>query len=84
MLCIQLIKKITNIKNGKPLVIPVSLIIFLLALIPKNLVYAHQWEDAIYKFVGIPALFLIFPTILVLANKKYKKIHKNDFDVPNM
>lgn len=84
MLCIRLIKKITNIKNGKPLVIPVSLIIFLLALIPKNLVYAHQWEDAIYKFVGIPALFLIFPTILVLANKKYKKIHKNDFDVPNM
>ena len=82
MICIQLMKKVTNIKNGKPLVIPIAIIIFFLALIPKKLVYAHSFEDTLYKFIGIPVLFIILPLILIFANRKYEKIHKNDYDVP--
>ena len=81
MLCIQLVKKVTNIKNGKPLIIPISLIIFALALLPKNLVYAHQIEYSLYTFVSIPLLFIILPAILIFANRKYKKIHRNNYDV---
>lgn len=66
-------KKVTNVKNGKPLIIPISLIIFALALLPKNLVYAHQIEYSLYTFVSIPLLFIILPAILIFANRKYKK-----------
>ena len=54
---------------------------FALALLPKNLVYAHQIEYSLYTFVSIPLLFIILPAILIFANRKYKKIHRNNYDV---
>ncbi len=81
MLLLQIIKKLTNIKNEKPLLIPLAIIFFVIAIIPKNIMQARQWGLFVYKFIAGPLFFILLPIILIFANLKYKKLHKNDYDV---
>lgn len=73
MLLIIILKKITNIQNERVFVLPVCIAIFIIALIPANIMQARTIEPIIYKYVAIPLLFIILPVILLLANSKHKK-----------
>ena len=77
MFIIRILKKITNVKNAKPFAIPVGIAVLIMAIIPKSLLQARQLGILAYKYFSTPALFVIFPLILILANIKYKKIHSN-------
>ena len=44
---------------------------------------AREIENTIYKFIALPLLFIVLPIILFFANKKYKKLHKNNYDITN-
>lgn len=66
-------KKLTNIKNSRILIIPVCLIMFIIALIPQNIVQTRDLEKFIYNYITIPIIFFIFPLILIFGNIKAKK-----------
>lgn len=78
MFIVQFLKKLTSVKNGKPFVIPVSIVIFILALLPNSLMEVQEFGAFLYKYAVIPILYILFPIILFLANAKYKKSNKNN------
>lgn len=75
--CINIYKKITNIKEHKLICYPFSLLLLALSLIPKNESLTYFLEDTIYRYVflffsvGICTCILIFAYI-----KKISKIQK--------
>ena len=80
MFLLLILKKLTNVKNEKPFLVPISLIILIIALIPKNIMQVREFGKILLKYVATPATFIVFPIILILANLKQKKIHKNNLD----
>lgn len=83
MLLTVILKKFINVKNEKPFIISICLIIFIIAIIPRSIMQAREIENTIYKFIALPLLFIVLPIILFFANKKYKKLHKNNYDITN-
>ncbi len=81
MLLVNILKKLTNVKNEKPFVIPICIIILVVAMIPKNVIELRNFSNFVAQHVVAPFTFIILPIILVIANLKYKKLHKNDYDV---
>lgn len=63
-------QKLFKFKNKKLLLIPISIIIFIIALIPKNILQARETEEIIYKYITAPLVFIIFPIILAIGNFK--------------
>lgn len=78
MLLIYILKKLTHVKNEKPFIIIISLIILMLSLIPKNIMEVRELGKSLLKYAASPAIFLVFPIILILANLKQKKLKKYD------
>lgn len=76
MLVIRLLKKVSGLPNEKLFIIPICIIIYIIALIPKNILETHNIENFLYKFLLFPITFVILPTILIIANIKYKKQNK--------
>lgn len=76
MLSIRYLRKITGLKNSKLFIIPVCAMIFIVSLIPKNLTDTHNAEKFLYNYLLFPIVFIILPTILVIANIKYSKKNK--------
>ena len=74
-------KKITNIENPKLLIIPFSLLIFTIALIPKNYTQSIFLENEIYKYLVIGIGFILSILILILAN--LKKHSRKGLSIPN-
>lgn len=72
MIIIRFSKKITGLVNDKLFIIPICVIIFIIALIPKNIIETHTFENYLYKFMLFPLAFIIFPIILIVANIKFK------------
>lgn len=70
---IRFSKKLINIKNRKLLIIPICIIIFIIALIPQNIIQAREIEQFIYRYLTIPMIFIIFPIILIIGNFKKRK-----------
>lgn len=83
MFILRIIKKLTNVKNEKPFVVFVVAIIFILSMIPKNIMQTRDLGVFCYKYIATPTVFIVFPILLFLANLKYKKMHKNDYDLPD-
>lgn len=81
MLLVNILQKITNVKNGKPFVIPICIIILIIAVIPESIMQLRSFSNFVLKYIVSPLTFIIFPIILAIANLKYKKLHKNDYDV---
>lgn len=81
MFILRLIKKLTNVQNEKPFTIPVAVLVFIIAMLPKNIMQARNLGEFGYKYIAAPVVFIIFPIILILANLKYKKINKDKYDV---
>lgn len=81
MILVQILKKLTKVKNGKPFVIPICIIIFLITLIPRNIMQVREIGIFLSKYICTPFIFVILPIILIFANLKYKKHNKDTLDV---
>lgn len=81
MLLVNILQKLTNVKNKKPFVIPICIIILIVAMIPKSLMQLRDFNNFVQKYAVTPLVFIILPIILAIANLKYKKLHKNDYNI---
>ena len=70
---IYIFRKVTNIKEIKPIVYPLSLIMIAIALIPKNYAVSKFYETQIYPLLVIGLVFVLSFSILILAYFKKKK-----------
>lgn len=77
MLIIRFLKKITTISNPNAFIFPICIIIFIVALVPKNLLSTHTMENFLYDYIFLPIIFIIFPLILIIGNIKLKKKMNN-------
>ena len=77
---LSILKKITNIRDEKPLIFVFGLLIFAISLLPKNYAVSKFIEDYIYHYmVIIVSIFLgIFLLILAYFKKRKKKELKAD------
>ena len=75
---ISTFKKITTSKYPYILVYIGAIIIFLVSLVPQNYSQVRFLETTIYKYFVFFASFILSPIILILANLKYKRLHKQD------
>ena len=72
---IYIFKKITNIKEIKPIVYPLSFIIIGFSLIPKDYAISKFYETEVYPYIMIGLVFFVSLFILILAYlKKRKKV----------
>lgn len=78
MLLVGILKKLTNVKNSKPFVIPVCIIILIVAMLPNSIMQLREIGSFISKYFATPLTFIVLPIILVLANSKHKKLHGNN------
>lgn len=65
--------KLTNIKNSKMSLLPLSLLLLSLALLPKNLAISTFLESTVYKYAFFIVVIIISLTTLIIANLKYRK-----------
>ena len=63
----------TNIKDSKPIVFPISFIMIAISLIPKNYSLSKSFETQIYPYIMIGLVFFLSFIILILAYFKNKK-----------
>ena len=78
MLLIRILKKLTNVKNGKPFIFPICVIIIILTLLPRNMIQAREFGDYLSKYIATPITFIVFPLIMMFANLKHKKLKGNE------
>lgn len=80
MLLVGILKKLTNVKNSKPFVIPVCIIILIVAMLPNSIMQLREIGSSVSKYFATPLTFIVLPIILVFANSKHKKLHKNNME----
>lgn len=73
MFSIHSFRKMAKIKYIKPIVIPFTLVILGISLIPSNFAVAKFFETVIYRFAMIGVTFVVGFFILIFANYKKKK-----------
>lgn len=66
--------KMFNLSNMKPLLSIFTILIFGIALLPKNYATSHFFETDIYRYLRIAVGYILGMTILILANLKKKKV----------
>lgn len=64
----SIFKKLTNISSKKPLINIFGLLIFGIALLPKNYAIASTFESKVYPWLIIGIVFILGISILILAN----------------
>ena len=69
----NIFKKLTNIETKKPLIDIFGLLIFSIALFPKNFAISQNFESHIYTYLVIGIVFFLGLGILLLANLLKKK-----------
>lgn len=70
-------KKLTNIETKKPLIDLFGLLIFAIALTPKNYAVSEIFETKIYPYLVLGIVFFLGFSILILANWLKKKQKHN-------
>ena len=75
-ICIQIFKRITNLKESKPLVYPFSLLLFSISLIPSKMVHVRFLENTVYKYLALILIFGISIVLLIISAVKKKHIEK--------
>lgn len=80
MFCLNILKKLTNMKEVRPLAITVCTIIFIISLLINNIFTFETIANAFYKYGTLILVFGIFTVILIGANIK-KRISKNKSNV---
>ena len=74
MLVIQTLKKITNVKNVKPFVIPLCIIVLIISMIPQSFMDVRNINIEFSKYIAAPTVFVIFTSILILDNIKKRRV----------
>ena len=69
----NIFKKITNIETKKPLINIFGLLIFAIALVPKNLAISQYFESNIYPYLVLGIVFFLSFGILIFANLLIRK-----------
>lgn len=80
MFCLNIFKKLTNMKEVKPLAITVCTIIFIISLLINNIFTLETIANTFYKYGTLILVFGIFTIILIGANIK-KRIFKNKSNI---
>lgn len=71
---ILIFKKITNIKDSRPLVYPFSLLLLGICLIPRNQAFTQYYKSTVFPIVVLCLIFGLSIVILLLANFKKRKM----------
>lgn len=66
-------KKITNIKHEKSMVYSFSSILFIIAMLPRNISDTTYFESTSYKYISIFFVFFVCTLILLFAYIKKKR-----------
>ena len=74
----SIFKKITLIKDVKPIIYPFAITALGIALLPKNYSFSKLYESEIYPYIMIGIVFFISFAILLLAFYKRKKEEKSN------
>lgn len=76
---IHIFKKISNIKDIKPIIYPICLCIIGITLLPKNYAISKFYETNIFPYFALGLVFIVSFLVLVFANlKKRKKVGDNN------
>ena len=70
---IHVFKKISNIKDIKPIIYPFFLYIIAIALIPKNYAISKFYETDIFPYFVLGLVFVVSFLVLLFANLKKRK-----------
>ena len=70
---LSIFKKITNIRDEKPLIYVFGLLIFAISLLPKNYAVSKFIEDYIYHYMVIIVSIVLGVSLLILAYLKKRK-----------
>lgn len=70
---LSIFKKITNIRDEKPVIFVFGLLIFAISLLPKNYAVSKFIEDYIYHYMVIIVSIVLGVSLLVLAYFKKRK-----------
>lgn len=73
ILSINIFKKLTNIKDIKPLVNVFGLLILGISLIPNNVAICEIIESKFYSYMVLGIVFILGLIVLILANLKERK-----------
>ena len=63
-----------NLSDMKPILNIFAILIFAVALLPKNYAISNFFETNVYRYLRIAVGFVLGITILILANLKKKKV----------
>ena len=72
-IAISIFKKITNIRDEKPMIFIFGLLIFAISLLPKNYAISKLIEDYIYHYMVIGISIVLGVSLLILAYLKKRK-----------
>ena len=78
---LSIFKKITNIRDEKPVIFVFGLLIFAISLLPKNYAVSKFIEDYIYHYMVIIVSIVLGVSLLVLAYFKKRKKKELKADV---
>lgn len=70
---ISIFKKLTHIETEKPLFDIFGLLIFAIALIPRNFAQSQDFETNLYPYLVLSIVFVLGLGVLILANLKKRK-----------
>ena len=69
----NIFKKITNIRDSKPLIVSFALLMLSISLLPPNYAISKYLESTIYPYLVIGIGFILSTSILILAYLKKRK-----------
>ena len=69
----NIFKKITNIRDSKPLIVSFALLMLSISLLPPNYAVSKYLETTIYPYIVIGIGFILSTSILILAYFKKRK-----------
>lgn len=76
--CLDILKKLTNIKNEKLIVSPICLLILGISLALSNYSLVNFFENVLYKYLFFILVIFVNLTILIIANLKKLKEKKEE------
>ena len=77
MFCLNILKKLANMKETKSLSVAVCSIIFVISLLIDNVFTLEKMASMFYKYGSLVLIFVVFVLILVGANIKKKIANKS-------
>lgn len=78
MFCSIIFRKTAKVKDHKVISCLFTGLIFFVALLPENLEQIRLLQNVCYRYFVLILAFVLAPLILVFANIKYKRLHKNE------